>query len=99
MKQWSIEEKLSDRCAHAPVGGWYDILQRRHLRNYVGAKTHGANEAARTKQHLLIEIGGHPIRRRIGMSDFGPHALETCTPMSFSIGTIFFQRHQNEFAH
>src|SRR5260370_30325586 len=57
------------------VGGWYDIFSAGTLRNYMGAKAHGSTDAARTQQHLLIEIGGHPgFRRPIGDVDFGPHA-------------------------
>ena len=47
------------------------------LRDYMGAKAHGATEAARTQQHLMIQIGGHAgFGRRIGDVEFGPHALE-----------------------
>jgi uncharacterized protein len=59
------------------VGGWYDIFLAGTLRNYMGGKAHGANEAARTQQHLLVEIGGHAgFGRHIGDVDFGPHATE-----------------------
>jgi hypothetical protein len=77
-KQWSIEENFSKiSVPMLQVGGWYDIFAAGTMRNYIGAKTHGATEAARTQQHLLIEIGGHAgFGRRIGDVDFGPHALE-----------------------
>ena len=77
-KQWSIEENFSKiQVPMLQVGGWYDIFQMGTLRNYMGAKAHGATEAARTQQHLLMEIGGHAgFGRRIGDVDFGPHALE-----------------------
>ncbi|HEY4054915.1 MAG TPA: CocE/NonD family hydrolase [Terriglobales bacterium] len=77
-KQWSIEENFSKiSVPMLQVGGWYDIFNAGTLRNYMGAKAHGANEAARTQQHLLIEIGGHAgFGRRIGDVDFGPHAIE-----------------------
>ena len=59
-KQWSIEENFSKiTVPMLQVGGWYDIFNAGTLRNYMGAKKYGANEAARTQQHLLIEIGGH----------------------------------------
>jgi len=59
------------------VGAWYDIFNGGTLRNYMGAKAQGSTEAARTEQHLLIEIGGHAgFGRRIGDVDFGPHATE-----------------------
>jgi len=77
-KQWSIEENFSKIAVPMlQVGGWYDIFSAGTLRNYMGVKAHGATEAARTKQRLLIEIGGHAgFGRRIGDVDFGPHALE-----------------------
>ena len=77
-KQWSIEEKFSKiTVPMLQVGGWYDIFSAGTLRNYMGAKAHGATEAARTQQHLLMQIGGHAgFGRRIGDVDFGGHALE-----------------------
>ena len=77
-KQWSIEEKFSKiTVPMLQVGGWYDIFSAGTLRNYMGAKAHGATEAARTQQHLLMQIGGHAgFGRRIGDVDFGVHALE-----------------------
>jgi putative CocE/NonD family hydrolase len=77
-KQWSIEEHFSKiTVPMLQVGGWYDIFNAGTLRNYMGAKAHGSGDAARTQQHLLIEIGGHAgFGRRIGDVDFGPHATE-----------------------
>jgi uncharacterized protein len=77
-KQWSIEEHFSKIAVPMlQVGAWYDIFNAGTLRNYMGAKKYGATEAARTEQHLLIEIGGHAgFGRRIGDVDFGPHATE-----------------------
>jgi len=77
-KQWSVEENFPKiTIPMLQVGGWYDIFLGGTLRNYIGGKAHGANEAARTQQHLLIEIGGHAgFGRRIGDVDFGPHAIE-----------------------
>ena len=77
-KQWSIEENFSKiSVPMLQVGGWYDIFNAGTLRNYMGAKAHGSTDAARTQQHLLIEIGGHAgFGRRIGDVDFGPHATE-----------------------
>ena len=77
-KQWSIEENFSKIAVPMlQVGGWYDIFSAGTLRNYMGVKAHGATEAARTGQHLLMQIGGHAgFGRRIGDVDFGPHALE-----------------------
>jgi len=77
-KQWSIEENFAKIAVPAlQVGGWYDIFSIGTLRNYIGVKAHGATEAARNQQHLLMQIGGHAgFGRRIGDVDFGPHALE-----------------------
>jgi uncharacterized protein len=77
-KQWSIEEHFSNIAVPMlQVGAWYDIFSAGTLRNYIGVKAHGATEAARTQQHLLMEIGGHAgFGRRIGDVDFGSHALE-----------------------
>jgi hypothetical protein len=77
-KQWSIEEHFSKIAVPMlQVGAWYDIFNGGTLRDYMGGKAHGATDAARTKQHLLIEIGGHAgFGRRIGDVDFGPHAIE-----------------------
>jgi len=77
-KQWSIEENFAKIAVPAlQVGGWYDIFSIGTLRNYIGVKAHGATEAARNQQHLLMQIGGHAgFGRRIGGVDFGPHALE-----------------------
>jgi|KBSMisStandDraft_5_1062788.scaffolds.fasta_scaffold00166_26 putative CocE/NonD family hydrolase len=77
-KQWSIEENFSKIAVPMlQVGGWYDIFSMGTLRNYMGVKAHGATEAARSQQHLLMQIGGHAgFGRRIGDVDFGPHALE-----------------------
>ncbi|MGA8866734.1 MAG: CocE/NonD family hydrolase [Candidatus Sulfotelmatobacter sp.] len=77
-KQWSIEEHFSQIAVPMlQVGAWYDIFSGGTLRNYMGAKAHGSTDAARTQQHLLIEIGGHAgFGRRIGDVDFGSHATE-----------------------
>ena len=77
-KQFSIEEHFSNiTVPMLQVGGWYDIFSEGTLRNYTGVKAHGATEAARTQQRLLMQIGGHAgFGRRIGDVDFGSHALE-----------------------
>ena len=77
-KQWSIEEHFSDiTVPMLNVGAWYDIFSDGTLHNYMGVKAHGATDAARTQQHLLMQIGGHAgFRQRIGDVDFGPHAME-----------------------
>ena len=100
-KQWSIEENFSKIAVPMlQVGGWYDIFNAGTLRNYMGAKAHGATEAARTEQHLLIEIGGHSgFGRRIGDVDFGPHAMENVyTDVILDWYDFLFKGIKNEFA-
>ncbi len=100
-KQWSIEEHFSKiSVPMLQVGGWYDIFNAGTLRDYMGAKKYGATEAARTQQHLLIEIGGHAgFGRRIGDVDFGPHATENgYTNVILDWYDFLFKGIQNEFA-
>jgi putative CocE/NonD family hydrolase len=100
-KQWSIEENFSKiSVPMLQVGGWYDIFNGGTLRNYMGAKAHGATEAARTQQHLLIEIGGHAgFGRRIGDVDFGPHAVENVyTNVILDWYDYLFKGIKNEYA-
>jgi putative CocE/NonD family hydrolase len=100
-KQWSIEETFSRiQVPMLQVGGWYDIFNAGTIRNYMGAKAHGATDAARTKQHLLIEIGGHAgFGRRIGDVDFGPHAIENgYTDVILDWYDFLFKGIQNQFA-
>jgi putative CocE/NonD family hydrolase len=100
-KQWSIEEHFSNLSVPMlQVGGWYDIFNAGTLRNYIGAKNKGGNEAARTRQHLLIEIGGHAgFGRRIGDVDFGPHAAENVyTDVILDWYDFLFKGIRNEFA-
>jgi len=100
-KQWSIEEHFSNIAVPMlNVGGWYDIFNGGTLRNYMGAKAHGATEAARTQQHLLIEIGGHAgFGRKIGDVEFGPHALENeYNDVILDWYDFLFKGIRNEFA-
>jgi uncharacterized protein len=100
-KQWSIEENFSKiAIPMLQVGGWYDIFLAGTLRNYMGGKKYAANEAARTQQHLLIEIGGHAgFGRHIGDVDFGPHALENVyTDVILDWYDFLFKGIKNEFA-
>jgi len=77
-KPWAIEEQYASIQVPAlTVAAWYDIFQGGSLRNYAGVKAHGATEAARSGQKLLITIGGHSgSGRKIGAVDFGPAAAE-----------------------
>ena len=100
-KQWSIEENFSKIAVPMlQVGGWYDIFSAGTLRNYMGAKAHGSTDAARTQQHLLIQIGGHAgFGRRIGDVDFGPHALENgYTSVILDWYDFLLKGMQNQFA-
>ena len=100
-KQWSIEGNFSKiTVPMLQVGGWYDIFNAGTLRNYTGAKKYGATEAARTGQHLLIEIGGHAgFGRRIGDVDFGPHATENVyTDVILDWYDFLFKGIKNEFS-
>ena len=54
-KQWSVDGRFGKIAVPAyHVGGWYDIFLNGTLRNYMGLKAHGATEAARTGQRLMI---------------------------------------------
>lgn len=100
-KQWSIEENFSKiGVPMLQVGGWYDIFSAGTLRNYMGAKKQGSTDAARTQQHLLMQIGGHAgFGRRIGDVDFGPHALENAyTNVILDWYDFLLKGIQNQFA-
>jgi uncharacterized protein len=75
-KRWSIEDHFSTiQVPIFHVGAWYDIFLGGSLRNYMGIKAHGASEAARNGQRLLVIIGGHAGGgRKIGEVDFGEQA-------------------------
>lgn len=75
-KRLSIEEHFSEiNVPVLTVAAWYDIFLGGSLRNYVGIKQHGATEAARQGQRLLVTIGGHAgSGRKIGAVDFGAAA-------------------------
>lgn len=72
-KRWSIEAnhaKIQVPAMH--IGGWYDIFQGGTLRNYTGIKAHGANDAARRGQRLIIGPWWHgPSDGKAGDVDFG----------------------------
>ena len=74
-KRVSIEEHFSEvRVPALHTAAWYDIFLGGSLRNYMGIKANGSDEA-RTGQRLLVVIGGHAGGgRKIGEVDFGPDA-------------------------
>jgi putative CocE/NonD family hydrolase len=77
-KQWSIEENFAKIQVPAlTIAAWYDIFQGGSLKNFMGIKAHGGNDAARAGQKLLVTIGGHAGGgRNIGSVDFGAAAAE-----------------------
>ena len=77
-KQWSIEENFANIQVPAlTIAAWYDIFQGGSLKNFMGIKAHGGNDAARAGQKLLVTIGGHAGGgRNIGSVDFGDAAAE-----------------------
>lgn len=75
-KRWSIEDHYGQIMVPAyTVAAWYDIFQDGSLRNYIGIKAYGGNEAARLGQRLLVTVGGHAgSGRQVGEVDFGPES-------------------------
>ncbi len=76
-KRWSIEEHFSQIQVPAlHVAAWYDLFQDGSFQNYLGIKAHGASDAARNGQRLLVIVGGHagsgPV---IGEVDFGKDSV------------------------
>jgi len=76
-KQWSIEDHYGQiQVPVFTVAAWYDIFMGGSLRNFVRLQSEGGSEAARKRQKLLVEIGGHAgSGRKIGAVDFGEKAL------------------------
>lgn len=76
-KQWSIEEQFARiQVPGLHLGAWYDVFQDGSIRNYIGLKAHGASEAARKGQRLIIMVGGHAgSGPRIGDLDFGEDSV------------------------
>ena len=100
-KRWSIEEHFPDIQVPAlHVGAWYDIFLTGTLRNYMGVKAHGGNEAARNGQRLLVQIGGHAgFGKHIGDVEFGDEALKFDeTQVVLDWYDYLFKGVKNEFA-
>jgi len=72
----SIERRYADIAVPAlHIAAWYDVFLQGSLRNYVGIKASGANDAARRGQRLIVAAGGHAGNGpRIGARDFGPES-------------------------
>jgi putative CocE/NonD family hydrolase len=100
-KRVSIEEHFAEiNVPILHVAAWYDIFLGGSLRNYIGIKAHGASDAARRGQHLLVVIGGHAgSGRNIGEVDFGPAAnLEEEDDILLNWYDYLFKDAHNEFA-
>jgi putative CocE/NonD family hydrolase len=99
-KQWSIEENYQNIDVPAlTIAAWYDIFQGGSVRNYLGLKAHGATEAARSNEHLVVAIGGHAgWGSMIGEVNFGPDAPLDENDISLDWYDYLFQGKKNEFA-
>src|SRR5947208_290539 len=77
-KAISIEDHFGDINVPAlHIAAWYDLFLGGSLRNYEGLKAHGATEAARKGQQLVVVIGGHSgPGPKVGDVDFGSNAKE-----------------------
>ena len=98
-KKVSIEEHFADiNVPILHIAAWYDIFLGGSLRNYMGIKAHGG-ENARKGQHLLVIIGGHAGGgRKIGEVDFGPEAAFDEDAVTLNWYDFLFKGAQNEFA-
>jgi uncharacterized protein len=100
-KKWAIDEQYASIQVPAlTIAAWYDIFQGGSLLNYAGLKAHAGNEAARSKQKLIVTIGGHAGGgRKIGSVDFGPAATEyEEDKVTLDWYDYLFQGKQNQFA-
>lgn len=100
-KRWSIEEHYADISVPSlTVAAWYDIFLGGSLRNYVGMRLHGKDEATRRGQHLLVTIGGHAgSGRKVGDVDFGPTAAFDEDETILSWYDYLFKNVANDFSH
>jgi len=99
-KKISIEEHFGD--IHVPalhIAAWYDIFLGGSLRNYLGIKEHGGNDAARNGQQLMVIIGGHAgSGRKVGEVDFGPDAPFNEDDVILEWYDFLFKDAKNRFA-
>ena len=98
-KKLSIEEHFADiNVPILHIAAWYDIFQDGSMRNYLGIKAHGGDNA-RKGQHLLVMIGGHAgSGRKIGDVDFGDKADFSEEETILTWYDYLFKGVQNEFA-
>lgn len=100
-KKWSIEEHYADIAVPSlTIAAWYDIFLGGSLRNYVGLKLHGKDEATRRGQRLLVTIGGHAgSSRKVGDVDFGPSAPFDEDETTLNWYDYLFKNVANDFSH
>jgi hypothetical protein len=100
-KRWSIQDHYPDiGVPSLTVAAWYDIFLGGSLRNYVGLKLHGKDEAARRGQRLLVTIGGHAgSSRKVGDVDFGPTAPFDEDETTLQWYDYLFKNVANDFSH
>ncbi len=99
-KQWAIDQHFPDiTVPMLTVAAWYDLFQDGSLRNYIGVKAHGASDAARRGQHLIVIVGGHAGNGpNIGDVDFGPSSKFDEHATTLSWYDFLFKDVKNEFA-
>lgn len=99
-KQWSIEENYPNiQVPSLTIAAWYDIFLGGSLRNYIGMREHAGNADARSKQRLIVAIGGHSgWERRVGILDFGPDAPFDENEITVEWYEYLFLGKQNQFA-
>jgi uncharacterized protein len=75
-KQWSIRTRWQDVEVPAlNFSGWYDVFMNGAIENFVGMRTKGGSEVARSGQRLVIGPWIHlPWEQKVGELDFGPEA-------------------------
>jgi putative CocE/NonD family hydrolase len=99
-KKIAIEEHFAD--IHVPalhVAAWYDIFLGGSLRNYLGIKAHGGNDAARNGQQLMVIVGGHAGNGpKIGDVDFGAASNIDEDDVILEWYDFLFRGAQNRFA-
>jgi putative CocE/NonD family hydrolase len=100
-KRWSIEDQYSKIAVPSlTVAAWYDIFLGGSLNNYAGVRQHGANDAARRAQRLIVTIGGHAgSSRKIGDVDFGASAEFKEDEVTLAWYDYLFKNVNNEFAN
>ena len=99
-KRWSIEEHYADiNVPILTIAAWYDIFLGGSLRNYIGIKQHGATDAARKGQRLVVMIGGHAgSGRKIGDVDFGAAADRDEDDITLSWYDSLLKGENNDFS-